>query len=112
MLINGWLSQQEFAHFCLKRAKLLHLAMLGSTETSSQYVLPESIYKKVTQWKQPEKCARRRKVRGSLPRRALHLMLVNQTKTCIHLVRGYGISERGCLTLNCLCKLLNSKTED
>lgn len=76
MLINGQVSQWEFAHFCLKRAKLLHLAMLGSIETSSQYFLPESIYKKVAQWKRPEKCARRRKGRSSLSH-ALYLMLVN-----------------------------------
>lgn len=92
MLINGLLSQWEFAHFCLKRAKLLHLAMLGGIETSSQYFLPESIYKKVTQCKRPEKCARRRKARSSLFL-VLYLMLVNQTKTDIHLVREYSISE-------------------
>lgn len=45
MLINGLLSQWEFAHFCLKRAKLLHLAMLGSIETSSQY-FPNQYIKK------------------------------------------------------------------
>lgn len=96
MLINGWLSQWEFAHFCLKRAKLLHLAMLGSIETSSQYFLPESIYKKVTQWKGPEKCAGRRKARSSLPR-ALYLTLVNQTKTYIHLGEGIQYFKEGLL---------------
>lgn len=47
MLINGWLSQWEFAHFCLKRAKLLHLAMLGSIEANSQYFFPQNQYIKM-----------------------------------------------------------------
>lgn len=46
MLINRLLSQWEFAHFCLKRVKLQHPAVLGSIETSSQYSLPRiDIYK-------------------------------------------------------------------